>query len=67
LLIELSFEARWSWSSTQAVCQIASRARWMSMALSASMNDTPSCVPAFVLSDEQCLCYELLLRWSQPG
>jgi hypothetical protein len=32
-----SCEARWPSSSTQAVCQIDSRARWMSMALPASM------------------------------
>ena len=44
--IELSFEARWPWSSSHAVCRIDSRAVWMSMWLSASMNDTPSCDPS---------------------
>ena len=44
--IELSFEARSPWSSSQAVCQIDSRAWFMSIKLSASMNDTPWCSPS---------------------
>ena len=44
--IELSFDARSPLSSSQAVCQIDSRAWWMSMWLSASMKETPSCSPS---------------------
>src|SRR6185437_2886478 len=41
LLIELSLLARWPWSSTQAVCQIDSRARWMAEVRSAGTRPDP--------------------------
>src|ERR1700730_16032409 len=36
---------RWPWSRTPAMCQITRRLWWMSIALSASMKPTPSCLP----------------------
>ena len=39
------------WSSSHAQCQMARRDMWMSIALSASMNDTPWCSPSVLPND----------------
>ena len=65
LAIDDSWRACPPWSSTHAACQMTSRARCMSSALSASMNPTPSCSASALPNASRRTAYPQAMSWAR--